>query len=80
MSYPLKKEYSGSTANPNACYSKGLTDYGAHGLVNMIVPPTPVSLQPYLFNQMRPHKIPITKHKPNHNCSGGYRTLCGLCR
>lgn len=77
-----KSEYNaGTTARP--CYSN-IVSYGAHGLYRAIVPPTPVSIQPELFNHLHPHTysgkiLPKNTNKNLCKCDG-YKSLNGLCR
>lgn len=82
----LNTEYSGTSTNPKPCYSN-LYCYGAQGTYRPIVPPTPVTIEPQMFNHMRPHKLPtnftvqagqMKKHESD-NCVP-YRTLDGTCR
>lgn len=72
-------EYDASTTSPRPCYSN-LDNYGAHGKVRKIVPPTPGALQPWMFNLMKPHQMTqqaVPPEKPS-NC-GPYRTLAQTC-
>ena len=51
------KEY-----NTNSCYSN-LKCYGAYGNYRPIIPPTPVTVQPCIFNSFKPHEMPNTDVK-----------------
>lgn len=76
MSY----EYDASTTSARPCYSN-LKCYGAGGRYRAIVPPTPVTVQPWEFNLLRPHKMPksgLKSSSKDHNCVP-YRTLDGTC-
>lgn len=77
----LQKEYNASATNTIPCYSN-MKCYGSRGMYRPIIPPTPVTVQPWEFNLLRPHKMPKDDLKPNskeHNCVP-YRTLDGTCR
>jgi hypothetical protein len=52
------KEYNATQTNTGSCYSN-LNHYGVNcALEGYIVPPTPATVQPALFNVMRPHQVP----------------------
>lgn len=55
-----KIEYNASSTNAVSCYSN-VEIYGSEGRTRPIIPPTPATVQPALFNIMRPHKIPLPK-------------------
>ena len=78
----LHKEYNGTANNALPCYSN-IKYYGSGGMYRPIIPPTPVTIQPWGFNRLRPHKMPNNDFKPSskdHNCVS-YRTLDdGICR
>ena len=72
----IHKEYDGSANNATPCYSN-MNLYGSGGRYRRIIPPTPVTVQPWEFNLLRPHKMPNNNIKPirkDHNCIP-YRTL-----
>lgn len=78
----MYQEYSASSNNARPCYSN-LKCYGAGGRFRTIVPPTPVSVQPWIFNVMTPHAMPQSGLKPGKKCTNGclpYRNLDGTCR
>lgn len=67
------KEYNATQTNAGSCYSN-LNHYGVNGdLGGYIIPPTPATVQPALFNLMRPHQVPQmgSKHSEyRQNCTG----------
>lgn len=75
-------EYDAGTS-ASKCYSN-MENYGSHGRWRPIVPPTPVSIVPNLFNILRPHNMPASGLRPSNDHSrqqcGGYKTLDGTCR
>jgi hypothetical protein len=75
-----KTEYNASSTNSYACYSN-VESYGAYGMVNPIVPPTPVTIQPTIFNLMCPHKMQSFKrreHAHQVNSCVPYRKLSDI--
>ena len=77
----LYQEYSATNANPRPCYSN-LKCYGCQGRYRTIVPPTPVTVQPWIFNVFTPHKMPTNNLAPsvNHSRCLPYKNLDGTCR
>lgn len=74
------KEYDATTTKANSCYSN-IASYGACGKDNPIIPPTPVTVQPWIFNHFKPHQMPNSQFKceHSHRCSP-YKTICETCR
>jgi len=76
------QEYSSSATKARPCYSN-LYAYGAHGKWKSIIPPTPVTVQPSMFNMMKPHPFSSSGLKPHRgkslNC-GPYQQLRDYCR
>lgn len=65
------------------CYSN-LKCYGADGMYNSIVPPTPVTAQPWIFNVLQPHPTHLYKNDKlmmdtKDSCIP-YNTLNNLCK
>lgn len=57
----------------NSCYSN-MKAYGCEGRYNKIIPPTPVTVQPWMFNYLQPHNYNVDQfhsNKPNslRNCT-----------
>lgn len=68
-------EYDGGTTNARPCYSN-MNVYGSYGRVQPIIPPTPVTVQPSLFNIMRPHNMPVIRKKNiKQMYCGPYKTM-----
>lgn len=74
------QEYSATSANARPCYSN-LYNYGTNGKWRPIIPPTPVTLEPSIFNHNKPHNIhsnDVPVHKKETNCIP-YRHLGNTC-
>jgi hypothetical protein len=75
------KEYNSSQTNAISCYSN-LGNYGTSYLIGGgIVPPTPATVNPVLFNILRPHKIPQLDFKSSKfipNCNQ-YKSISSNC-
>ena len=72
----MQKEYSATQTNAKSCY-KNVNNYNINNNGDgKIYPPTPVTIQPLMFAEMRPHNIPINNKSNdksnNYNCSGYY--------
>lgn len=68
-------EYNAVATSPRPCYSN-INNYGTNGQIRQIVPPVPATLQPIMFNVLKPHPYkpqPISQLK-RHNCLP-YHTL-----
>lgn len=82
----LYREYESTSSNPRPCYSN-LKCYGNGGRYLPIVPPTPVTTQPWMFNIMTPHNMGPQPHmkavmgssQSESDCLP-YRTLDSTCR
>ena len=76
----VSREYNATAVNASPCYSN-LYDYGAGGQWRSIIPPTPVTVQPAIFNVLRPHRMPQAGLKPSLDqpSHGPYKLLDGLC-
>lgn len=78
----MYQEYNASATNARSCYSN-LDAYGANGMWRPIIPPTPMTVQPQVFNLMRPHSTPKSGLKSskamNERC-GPYAKLGETCR
>lgn len=78
-----RKDYEGRSTNASTCYSN-MKCYGANGNYRPIIPPTPVTVQPALFNILKPTPYQTDYRKThqaqqrNFNCIP-YRKLDGLC-
>jgi hypothetical protein len=77
----LYQEYSAVNNTARPCYSN-LKCYGCAGMYKAIVPPTPVTVQPWMFNMMTPHRMPNSelRHTRNAPRCGPYVNLDGTCR
>ena len=51
-------EYKATATNAISCYSN-LSNYGANGKWRPIVPPSPMTVQPVMFNKLHPHTMPM---------------------
>lgn len=74
------REHDTNLTKARPCYSS-MSIYGSNGKVRPIQAPTPVTIQPYLFNLMRPHKMPdgVKQNSAQHMSCGPYKTLDGTC-
>lgn len=52
-------EYDATSANARPCYSN-MQSYGCNGKSRAIIPPTPVTVQPMMFNMLKPHQMSST--------------------
>lgn len=75
------QEYNATNNSARPCYSN-LKCYGCAGRYKMIVPPTPATVQPWIFNLMTPHRMPKNELLPpsDHHRCGPYVNLDGTCR
>lgn len=66
-------EYNATQTNARSCYSN-LNHYGVNCTSGgYIIPPIPSTVQPELFNVMRPHQVPqlgLKNIEYRHNCTG----------
>ena len=71
-------EYDATASSPRPCYSN-LNNYGTDGKVHQIIPPIPATLQPLMFNIVKPHPIKNQSIQSikRHNCLP-YHTLSQL--
>ena len=81
----MYQEYSASATKARPCYSN-LNAYGAYGIYGIhskrraIIPPAPVSSQSCLFNNLKPHTIPMSNKKPiSKNKCGPYKNFGNYC-
>jgi len=57
--YPLKTDYKSNNGTSLSCYMN--TDQYKYAIRNPIVPPTPVSVRPKIFEYQKPHKMHYAK-------------------
>lgn len=72
----LSTEYTTGTTHPRACYHT-MSGYKHMGF-KPIVPPTPATVQPELFNMIQPRPYKPGTSDMRFNC-GGYKTLGETC-
>jgi hypothetical protein len=72
----MQKEYNATQTHSKSCY-KTLTNYTIKYRDEQIYAPTPVTINPIMFTEMKPYNI-VIKSNNNFNCSG-YSTLNKKC-
>lgn len=75
----MNTEYNATTTSSRSCYSN-INSYGTDGKVHQIIPPMPATLQPTMFNVLKPHSLTqeVIPPEKQNNCAP-YRTLLQIC-